>query len=107
MIDELTGHQKVIVSLTDRASIFASQAIKERGFDADSALCVTVTDDFHPRFRIQFDYPDSDGSQWRGESNGRIILVDKASAAAVNELVIDCENDEFIFLRNGMPVLGP
>lgn len=99
LIDELTGHRRNVVALTERAATLAREQIAERGYPPDTALHVRLTDDFHPDYRVEFDYPDSDGRQWRGESQGLTILVDKRYTHELDGLIIDCQDGRFSFRK--------
>lgn len=100
LIDDLKGHRRDIVTLTDEAARLARALIAERGFPPGTALFVGVNVDRDPRYVVEFDLPDSDGRQWVSNSQGLAILVDKSTAKELEGLVIDCENGSFVFHRD-------
>jgi len=97
LIDEITGHRRNVVRLTKRAATHARRHIAEQGYPPDTALFVRVEEGLHTEYRIEYDYPESDGRQWRGESFGLTILVDKESTCQLDGLIVDCEDGQYAF----------
>jgi hypothetical protein len=99
LIDEITGHMKDVVQLTERGAAFARQRLLEQGHPPETALMIRIADEFGPEYEVEFDLPESDGRQWRSESHGITLLVDKREEEKLQGLVIDTEDGEFVFRR--------
>jgi Fe-S cluster assembly iron-binding protein IscA len=104
LCNQLTGHRRNVVTLTESAADHARRQIAERGFPPETALYIRTTDDFHPQIKIEYDLPESDGRQWRSESQGLTVLLDKDKTHHLDGVVIDSENGQFVFHKNGEPL---
>ena len=69
------------------------------GYPPETALLVRVADEFAPKFEVQFDLPESNGHQWRSESHGVTLLVEKEVAEKLPGVTIDAEDGEFLFRK--------
>ena len=99
LLDELTGHQRQVVHLTERAAALARRAMAERGYPEGSALQVEVSGDpACPEYAVRYDdCPPVDGSAWRSQAHGLTVLVNKRDAPRVEGLVVDSEGDGYVF----------
>lgn len=99
LLDELTGHEKAVVRLTERAAENVRRIMTEKGFPAGTALQVEVTGD--PGFReyhITYDdRPPTDGSVWKSEDNGVLVIVGKEDAPKIVGLTIDFEGGNYVY----------
>lgn len=100
LVAEMTGHERNVVTLTERAAVQFRHAIDEKGFPHDTALRVAIADPFGPEYHIEYDLPTSDGRQWVGESHGVTVVVDKSSASELEGLIVDYDNGEFTVRKN-------
>lgn len=97
LIDEVTGHTKSVVQLTERAADLARRRIAERGYPPETALAVRVGDEFGPEYEVRYDLPESDGRQWCCISHGITVLVEKEEEEMLEGLIVDEEDGEFVF----------
>jgi Fe-S cluster assembly iron-binding protein IscA len=108
LFDERKGHQKAVVSLTERAAENATRIMQERGFSAGSGLRLEVEGkDPERRYLIQYDdMPTSDGSDWVCTSQGVKILVSKRLAPLVEGMTIDFQSGDYAFKLPGKQPAG-
>lgn len=102
LLDELSGHQREVVCLTERAAENARRIISERGFSESTALQVEVAG---KRESLQYsvtydDLPPTDGSVWKSEAWGVPVLVRKRDERQLAGLVVDFVEGEYTF-RSG------
>ena len=97
LIDDITGHERQVVTLTERAVQHARAEITARGFPRDTALRVSSADPFRDEYRVEYDLPTSDGTLWQTTIQGITVLVDKGSTRELEGLVIDCEEGKYTF----------
>lgn len=108
LLDQLKGHQKSVVSLTEKAAENATRIMQERGFPHGSGLRLEVEGKApEQRYIIQYDdTPTSDGSDWVGTSHGIPILVSKRLAPQVEGMTIDFQNGDYAFKLPGKRPAG-
>ena len=76
--------------------------IAERGFAPGTAVRVAALDPAGGEYAIEYDLPITDGREWKGQSEGLTVLVDKAAAEdlALSGMVVDFADGSFTFHRN-------
>jgi Fe-S cluster assembly iron-binding protein IscA len=99
LIDELRGHDRVVVQLTERAAENARRVIAEREYRAGTALQVEVTGKPDaPHYSVCYDdRPPEDGSVWKCEFHGVPVIVRKEDAERLAGLVVDFVGAEYTF----------
>jgi Fe-S cluster assembly iron-binding protein IscA len=109
VLAELTGHEKEVVHLTERAAENAQRIMTERGFPASTAVQLEVEGSPRsPRYRITYDdQPPTDGSVWRGASHGVTIVVRKKDEPRFEGLVVDFIDGEFTFKEGKRIYVNP
>jgi Fe-S cluster assembly iron-binding protein IscA len=102
LIDELRGHDRVVVQLTERAAENARRIMSEREYPPGTALQVEVTGKpgtLH--YSVCYDdRPPEDGSVWKSESHGVPVIVRKEDARRLAGLVVDFAGGEYIFTES-------
>jgi Fe-S cluster assembly iron-binding protein IscA len=99
LIDELRGHDRVVVQLTERAAENARRIISEREYPPGTALQVEVTGKRGtPHYSVCYDdRPPEDGSVWKSESHGVPVIVRKEDARRLAGLAVDFAGGEYTF----------
>jgi len=99
VLDELTGYEKEVVQLTERAAENARRIMVERGFPAGSAMQVEASES-PGSYRCQISYDDQppiDGSVWKNECHGVTVIVRKGDRSRLEGLLVDFIDGEFRF----------
>jgi Fe-S cluster assembly iron-binding protein IscA len=102
LIDELRGHDRVVVQLTERAAENARRIMSEREYPAGTALQVEVTGKpGTPHYSVCYDdRPPEDGSVWKAEFHDLPVIVRKEDARRLAGLVVDFAGGEFTFTES-------
>ncbi len=105
LIDELRGHERVVIQLTERAAENARRIITEREYPPGTALQVEVTGKpVTPHYSVCYDdRPPEDGSVWKSESHGVPVIVRKEDARRLAGLVVDFAGGEYTFTESAKP----
>lgn len=109
LLDDLTGHEKEVVRLTERAAEQARRIMAERGFPKGPALWIEPTGrSTPPEYQISYDdQPPTDGSCWRSESHGVPVVVRKKDEPRLAGLVVDFLDGDFAFQRGRRLHINP
>lgn len=102
LIDELRGHDRAVVQLTERAAENARRIISEREYPHGTALQVEVTGKpGAPHYSVCYDdRPPEDGSVWKSESHGVPVIVRKEDTRRLAGLVVDFAGGEYTFTES-------
>jgi Fe-S cluster assembly iron-binding protein IscA len=88
-----------IVTLTRRAADLAAKTIADSKYPDETVLRVGLSSDPNAPYEAKYDLASEDDGDWKGESLGIVIVVEKAIAEQLDGLTIDAENGHFLFGR--------
>ena len=98
LIDELTGHPRQLIALTQRAADQVRRHIIEKRFPPHTALYLRLEGRNELELRAEFDDMEPDGRQWRGHSRGVWVLIDKDQTNHFAGKTIDWDQQSGRFL---------
>jgi Fe-S cluster assembly iron-binding protein IscA len=90
---------KLVVELTERATIAIRQMTEKQRFSADTAIKIVLTPENPGTCQIQFDLPECDGRHYMGESHGITVLVSKDDIPSLSGRRVDFQNGAFVIVE--------
>jgi Fe-S cluster assembly iron-binding protein IscA len=98
-----TGNRRNIVEFTPAAADFAKAAIHTRHYPEDTVLRIAQRHEQGSGFEVRYDLPSSEGADWIGETQGLMVVVEKAIADELNGVVVDMARDQYVFIASAPP----